>query len=140
MFDKSAILYGVDKAKKAARDTERIVVVEGYTDVLTAHQHGFQNVVASMGTALTEKQVGILTRLAKRVSMAMDADAAGQESTLRSLESSLQALNRRAHHVRRWRGERFLEGPPQYSLDIILLPSGKDPDDVIREDEKAWKS
>ncbi|MEE9198972.1 MAG: DNA primase [Dehalococcoidia bacterium] len=139
-FDKSAILYGVDRAKAAARDSGSIVVVEGYTDVLTAHQHGFQNVVASMGTALTEKQVAVLTRLARRVYMAMDADSAGQEATLRSLESSWHAFGRKVHQVRGRRGQRFLEGPPQHTIDIILLPPGKDPDDVIRKDEKAWEA
>ena len=139
IFDKSGILYGVDRAKEAARQSDRVVVVEGYTDVLTAHQHGYCNVVASMGTALTEKQVGILKRLAHRVSLAMDADSAGQEATLRSLKSSWQALERKVHPVRRRGGQRFLEGPAQHIVDVILLPAGKDPDDLIRENEKAWE-
>lgn len=139
LFDKSSILYGVDKAKAAIREQNRVVVVEGYTDVLTAHQHGFRNVVASMGTALTEKQVGMLKRLAQKISLAMDSDTAGQEATLRSLESSWNAFSRRVHKTSR-RGPQFLEGPPQHTVDVIAMPTGKDPDDVIRESEDGWLS
>jgi DNA primase len=70
----------------------------------------------------------------------MDADSAGQEATRRSLESSWHAFGRKAHQVRGRRGQRFLEGPPQHTIDIILRPPGKDPDDVIRENEKAWEA
>ena len=139
VFDKSSILYGVDKAKEAARNSGRLVVMEGYMDVLTAHQHGFTNVVASMGTALTEKQVATLKRIANHVSMAMDADSAGQEATLRSIKSSWQTLERKVHQMRGSRRQRFLEGSPSLTLDIVLLPGGKDPDDVIKESHKDWK-
>ncbi len=139
LFDKSSILYGVDRAREGIRQEGRAIVMEGYTDVLTAHQHGFRNAVASMGTALTENQVNTLKRLAKRISLAMDSDTAGQEATLRSLESSWNAFSRRVHQTGR-RGPRFLEGPPQHTVDVITMPTGQDPDDVIRESREAWIS
>ncbi len=139
VFDKSAILYGVDKAKGAARSSGRLVVMEGYMDVLTAHQHGFTNAVASMGTALTEKQVSALKRIANHVFMAMDADSAGQEATLRSLKSSWDILARKVHQMRGSRRQRFLEGSPLLTLAIVLLPEGKDPDDVIKKSHKDWE-
>jgi len=116
------------------------VVVEGYTDVLTAHQHGFKNVVASMGTALTERQVDALKRLSTRVSMAMDADTAGQEATLRSLKSSWKALHRNVHPIRGRGRQRYLEGPPQQTIEVVIMPSGKDPDNVIRESDQEWST
>ena len=139
LFDKSSILYGVDRAKEGIREEDRAIVMEGYTDVLTAHQHGFRNAVASMGTALTENQVKTLKRLAKRISLAMDSDTAGQEATLRSLESSWNAFSRKVHQTSR-RGPQFLEGPPQHTVDVIAMPTGKDPDDVIRESRDIWIS
>jgi DNA primase len=65
-----------------------VVLVEGYMDVLAAHQHGYRNVVATMGTAVTERQLALIKRLSQRVVMALDADAAGQMATLRTIESS----------------------------------------------------
>ncbi len=140
IFDKSGILYGIDRAKNAIRQGKWAVVVEGYTDVLTAHQHGFKNVVASMGTSLTERQVNGLKRLATRVSMAMDADAAGQEATLRSLKSSWQALHRNVHPLRGRGRQRYLEGPPQQTIEVVIMPPGKDPDNVIQESDQKWST
>ena len=95
IFDKQATLYGLDKAAPAIREQETAVIVEGYMDVIAAHQHGRKNVVASMGTALTERQVYLVRTLAKTVVLALDADTAGQEATLRSLEASWRAMERR---------------------------------------------
>ncbi|MCH8090332.1 MAG: DNA primase [Chloroflexi bacterium] len=140
IFDKSGILYGIDRAKNAIRQDKWAVVVEGYTDVLTAHQHGFKNVVASMGTSLTERQVDALKRLSTRVSMAMDADTAGQEATLRSLKSSWKALHRNVHPIRGRGRQRYLEGPPQQTIEVVIMPPGKDPDNVIRESDQEWST
>ncbi len=118
-FDKSSILYGIDLAKKAIRGQDMAVVVEGYTDVITAHQYGFTNVVASMGTALAEKQVDILKRLTKNIVLAFDADAAGEEAT--------------------WRGVVRYENTLDAEVRVIILPPGKDPDDILREDAAAWQ-
>ena len=140
LFDKSATLYAADRARDSARQADRAVVVEGYMDVITAHQFGFKNVVASMGTALTEKQVDVLKRLSKRISLALDADAAGQEATLRSLKSSWQSFYRSVHPLQGSNRRRFLEGPPDQVVDIVTLPKGEDPDSIIRTDRERWIS
>ena len=87
VFDKGRTLYALHLARESAR-REGMVIVEGYMDAISAHQHGYQNVVASMGTALTDHQVAEVLRITRQVTMALDADAAGQQATLRSLESS----------------------------------------------------
>lgn len=140
LFDKSGTLYAADRARDAARQADRIIVVEGYMDVITAHQFGFRNVVASMGTALTEKQVDVLKRLCKRISLALDADTAGQEATLRSLKSSWQSFYRSVHPLQGSNRRRFLEGPPDQVVDIVTLPKGEDPDSIIRKDLDRWVS
>lgn len=127
IFDKQATLYALDKAASAIREQETAVIVEGYMDVIAAHQHGRKNVVASMGTALTERQVYLVRSLAKTVVLALDADAAGQEATRRSLEESWQASQRRRLGQRE-----------AVTLRIAELPEGRDPDDLIREARDKW--
>jgi DNA primase len=86
LFRKGDLLYGLDLAKQAVAREDRAVIVEGNTDVIALRQAGFAPVVASMGTALTEGHLRELTRLTKRLSLCFDADAAGQEATLRGME------------------------------------------------------
>jgi DNA primase len=118
IFDKSSSLYGINLATAAIRQQNMVVIVEGYMDVITAHQNGFNNVVASMGTAVTEKQVSAVKRLTKNMALALDADAAGEEAMLRAVghENTLDA-----------------------EVKVIILPKGKDPDDVIKKDTKTWQ-
>ena len=118
VFDKSGSLYGIDLAATAIREQDIAVIVEGFMDAITAHQRGFNNVVASMGTAVTEKQVNALKRLTRNVVLALDADVAGEEAMLRSVgyENTLGA-----------------------EVRVIVLPEGKDPDSVIKEDARAWQ-
>jgi DNA primase len=85
LFRKGDLLYGLDTARQAIAREDRAVVVEGNTDVLALRQAGFASVVASMGTALTEAQLRELTRLTKRLFLCFDADAAGQDATLRGM-------------------------------------------------------
>jgi DNA primase len=118
VFDKSNSLYGVDKAKSTIRKKDLVIIVEGYMDVLTAHQHGWQNVVGSMGTSLTEKQVEGIKRLTSNITLALDADLAGEEATLRG-KAILAYSN--------------IEGR------VISLPPGKDPDEVIGEEPPLWE-
>lgn len=118
IYDKGSILYGIDKAKSAIRKKNLVVIVEGYMDVLTAHQHNWQSVVGSMGTSLTEKQVGGIKKLTNNIILALDADLAGEEATLRG-EAILAYSNAEAN--------------------AILLPPGKDPDEVIRENPTLWQ-
>ncbi len=118
VFDKSGSLYGIDKARSAIRKQNRAIVVEGYTDVLTASQHGWKNVVGSMGTSLTDKQVDAIKELTGNITLALDADLAGEEATLRG-KAILAHSNTEA--------------------EVILLPPGKDPDELIREDVALWQ-
>ena len=136
VFDKSSILYGIDLAKGAIREAKLAVIVEGYMDVITAHQHGMANVVGSMGTALTEKQIGILGGLTKRLAFALDPDAAGDAGTLRGIDVALRSMDRKNLEMGTWLGAvSRLRG----ELRIISLPPGKDPDDVIRENSEEWR-
>jgi DNA primase len=86
LFQKGDLLYGLDTARQAIAREDRAVVVEGNTDVLALRQAGFAPIVASMGTALTEAQLRELVRLTKRLFLCFDADAAGQDATLRGME------------------------------------------------------
>lgn len=137
LFDKGGLLYGLHQAREAIRKANAAVIVEGYVDVLVAHQAGFSNVVACLGTSLTEKQVGLLKKLARSLILALDADAAGQEATLRGLEVSRQAL-RETVAVPDWhaliRQREALNG----EIKVLLLPAGRDPDEVILENSEAW--
>ena len=127
IFDKQATLYALDKAASAIREQETAVIVEGYMDVIAAHQNDRKNVVASMGTALTERQVYLVRSLAKTVVLALDADTAGQEATLRSLEASWRAMERRQFGQRE-----------EVALRIAVMPEGRDPDDIIRDSVDHW--
>jgi DNA primase len=126
LFDKSRTLFGLDAAKDAIRDSETVVVVEGYMDAIQAHQAGFTNVVAQMGTALTEIQIKQLARSAKHIILALDADAAGQSATRRSLEVAREAL------------QADYSGRLSVDIRILQIPDAKDPDDLIRETPERW--
>lgn len=135
VFDKGHILYGLHLAKESARQ-EGIVIVEGYMDAVAAHQEGFNNVVASMGTALTENQVAEIRRLTKDVTMALDADVAGQQATLRSLESSWRVLQTQV--AGRSQGTTLFQRPEMLNLKIAVMPEGMDPDDLIHRSPDEW--
>ncbi len=112
LFQKGKQLYALHLAKKAIRQAGCAVVTEGYLDVLAAHQAGFANTVASLGTALTEDQAKVLGRYTKKVILAYDADAAGQKATLRGMELFRQA---------------------GFEVFVASLPEGEDPDSLIRK-------
>ncbi len=129
VFDKSSLLYGLDKAKDEIRRLGVAVIVEGYMDVIAAHQHGYRNVVASMGTALTEKQAMLLQRFAERVVLAMDADEAGKAANLRAIQVVAAAE----------RPTRVQGRPRSLDIRVLALPRGKDPDELIRSEAGAWE-
>ncbi len=135
VFDKSRILYAMDRARDDIRKNGA-VIVEGYMDAIAAHQAGFRNVVASMGTALTETQVDAIRRMTNRVTMALDQDAAGQQATLRSLESSWRIYQSRV--AGQSRGTTLLQRPENPEIRIAAMPSGQDPDEVIRRSPAEW--
>ena len=135
IFDKSRILYALYLAKEAARE-RGLVIVEGYMDAIAAHQHGFHNVVASMGTALTQEQVAQVKRLTSNVVMALDPDNAGQQATLRSLESSWKVFQ--ALVAGRAGGTTLFQRQEMPELKIATLPAGEDPDQLIRRSPEEW--
>ncbi len=111
IWSKRRTLYPLHRARVDAARSGRFVVVEGYMDAITCHQHGFTNVVASLGTALSVDQAGLLARNAKSVILAYDADAAGQKATLRGIALLQEA---------------------GLAVSVAQLPEGKDPDEAIR--------
>jgi DNA primase len=117
IFDKSACLYGIHLAAPSIRKLDKAIIVEGYMDTLIAHQYGVTNVVAAMGTAVTEKQMTIMKRYTKNVIFALDADSAGEEAMAKSaaMENVLGA-----------------------EIKVMRMPPGKDPDEVIKEDIENW--
>ena len=129
LFDKSRTLYLIDRAKSAIRKTGQAVIVEGYTDALMAHQSGFENVVASLGTALTPQQVALLTRYAKRIALAYDVDAAGEKAGTFGATALEEVMRQLAPDD---------SGVELDDVRVVTLPVGKDPDEVMRDDPQVW--
>ncbi|MCC6705006.1 MAG: DNA primase [Thermomicrobiales bacterium] len=138
LFDKSSLLYALDLAKDAIRADDRAIVVEGYMDAIAAHQFGHTNVIAAMGTALTEAQVTQLKRFSKRIVLALDADAAGQMATLRSLETMPDALDQVETPAPDAQGFVRFQRKLDAKISILRLPEGKDPDELIRKHPELW--
>jgi len=111
IYHKSNVLYGLYFAKKAIRDEDNCYLVEGYADVISVHQAGIENVVASSGTSLTVEQIRLIGRLTKNVTILYDGDAAGIKAALRGLDLILE------------------EG---LNVKVVLFPDGHDPDSYVR--------
>lgn len=118
IYNKSSILYGLDKAKMAIRQNDVCVIVEGYTDVILAHQAGYKNVIASSGTALAESQLNLIGRFTKNLLTSFDMDMAGDSATRRGIDLA-QSLD--------------------FDIKVIILDDGMDPADIIVQDIKKWE-
>ena len=138
VFNKSDTVYALHLASERMKSEGVGVVVEGYMDAITAHEFGYANVVASMGTALTERQVSQLRTLASSFVLALDPDIAGQEATLRSLESSWRIISRQRPPSGSAMGGGMIWREP-VTLRVAPLPEGQDPDALIRTDRDAWE-
>jgi len=112
LFDKGRNVYGIDRAREAMAETRQVVVVEGYTDCIAAHQHGVTNVVATLGTALTDDQVNLLRRWCDEIVLVFDSDQAGQNAADRALGVALR------HNL---------------TVRIAQVTSGKDPADFLAD-------
>ena len=112
IYHKSNVLYGLFFAKKAMRDEDNCYLVEGYADVLSVHQAGLENVVASSGTSLTTEQIRLIGRFTKNITILYDGDAAGIKASLRGLDMILE------------------EG---LNVKVVLFPDGHDPDSYVQE-------
>ncbi|WDA40577.1 DNA primase [Erythrobacter sp. BLCC-B19] len=119
LFDKGRTLYNLHRAAPAARQSGRVVVVEGYMDVIALANAGIADAVAPLGTALTEMQLELLWRMVEVPVLCFDGDAAGQRAAMRAIARALPML------------------APMRSLGIVRLPSGLDPDDLIKQQGKA---
>ncbi|MEL7217582.1 MAG: DNA primase, partial [Pseudomonadota bacterium] len=115
LFDKGRTLYNLHRAAPASRQSGRVIVVEGYMDVVALAQAGFTDAVAPLGTALTEMQLEMLWRMVERPILCFDGDAAGQRAAMRAVSRALPML------------------APMRSLAIVRLPAGLDPDDLINQ-------
>src|ERR1700744_6399856 len=111
IYHKSSVLYGLYFAKKAIREEDNCYLVEGYDDVISVHQAGIENVVASSGTSLTVEQIRLIGRLTKNITILYDGDAAGIKASLRGLDMILE------------------EG---LNVKVVLFPDGHDPDSYVR--------
>ena len=130
LFDKSRTLYLIERARTEMRRRDEAVLVEGYTDALMAHQAGFENVVASLGTALTPAQVAVITRYAKSIVLAYDVDPAGQHAGSIGGAELLRLMEALATPGAGIDGRR---------VRVARLPEGKDPDEVIRDAPDLWR-
>lgn len=116
LFDKGRTLYNLNRAAPASRKSGRLIVVEGYMDVVALAAAGIEECVAPMGTALTEQQIELLWRQVESPILCFDGDAAGQRAAMRAIGRALPMLR------------------PAHSLRIVTLPQGLDPDDLVRRD------
>ena len=121
VYKKSSILYGLDKARGEIKRQDLAVLVEGNMDVISSHQFGVSNVVASSGTALTLDQLNLIKRFTQKIAIAFDADNAGKSATIRGFDLARQL---------------------DFNIKVITLPpeAGKDPDDAVRKNPELWKN
>ncbi|MBP9695257.1 MAG: DNA primase [Candidatus Magasanikbacteria bacterium] len=121
VYDKSRVVFGLDKAKQEIKRKDLVVMVEGQMDVIACHQAGMKNVVATSGTAMTEEQVQLLKRYSNNIAIAFDADAAGQNAAKRGIEIALSA---------------------GLGIKIITIPdgAGKDADECLKKNPEVWFS
>jgi len=119
LYDKSKIVFGLDRAKSAIKHDDLAIFVEGQMDVITAHQNGFKNIVATSGTALSVEQLSFVKRYTNNIAFAFDMDQAGDMAIDRAVKSAFQI---------------------GINIKVIRLPEGKDPDDYIRKDSEGWRA
>jgi DNA primase len=139
LFDKSSLLFGLDKARKTIRSENQAVIVEGYMDVIVVHQEGFQNVVSPMGTALTEIQMRQLKRYT-RASYWRSTGRRRIKATLRGLEVAREALDHSEDLVFDARGLLHNEARLQADLRVSGMPDGLDPDEIVLRNRKNGKT
>ena len=140
LFDKGSVLYGIDLARATIQETGTAIIVEGYMDVIIPHQCGVTNVVACMGTALSDAQIEMLRRMTKKLVFALDPDAAGMHAVERGIEAARQSLDRRVVPVLTGTGLVRYEERLDAEIRILMLPDGLDPDELILRDRPRWDS
>lgn len=112
LYDKSVVLYGLYQARQSIRSKGNVILCEGYMDVLSMHQHGFSNAVASCGTALTEEQVDVIAKYTKHIVISYDGDSAGKNATMKAIDIIL---------------------PKGLSVSVVSLANKEDPDSYLKQ-------
>jgi DNA primase len=152
LFEKNSVLYALDMARDTIKLAKQVVIVEGYVDAVIAHQHGTKQTVACIGSAITEKHIQQLKKLTRQVTLALDPDAAGASATEHGIQEALKTFDRTivpvplaaTNHVagRRKsyeaRGMIRLEEQVDAEINVLQLPAGEDPDEVIRANPSLW--
>ncbi len=163
LFEKNTVLYAIDMAKDAIKQVGQVVIVEGYVDAVIAHQYGTKQTVACIGSAITEKHIQQLKKMTKQVTLALDPDAAGSAATEQGIQEALKGFDRTVVPVplagtgspstqsrhrsvgqpnfqgkQQSRGIIRLEEQVDAEINVLQLPAGEDPDEVIRRDFSTW--
>ena len=155
LFEKNSVLYALDMARDAIKLAKQAIIVEGYVDAVIAHQYGTKQTVACIGSAITEKHIQQLKKLTKQVTLALDPDAAGATATEHGIQEALKGFDRtvvpvplaadarmtaavKAGKRNEPRGMIRLEEQVDAEINVLQLPSGQDPDEVIRHDFSLW--
>src|SRR6266566_1616129 len=152
LFEKNSVLYAMDMARDAIKQAKQVVIVEGYVDAVIAHQYGTKQTVACIGSAITEKHIQQLKKLTKQVTLALDPDAAGVAATEHGIQEALKAFDhkivpvplsatpagRSSKDPNNARGIIRLEERVDVEINVLRLPVGKDPDEVIRQNLASW--
>jgi len=155
LFEKSAVLYALDMAREAIKQEQQVIIVEGYVDAIIAHQYGTKQTVACIGSAITEKHIRQLKKLTRQVTLALDPDDAGVAATEHGIQEALkgfdrtivpaplpagnQASGRSARRNHEPQGIIRLEEQIDAEINVLQLPPGEDPDEVIRRDFAIWE-
>src|SRR5579872_5944713 len=151
VFEKNSVLYALDMARDAIKLAKQVIIVEGYVDAVIAHQYGTRQTVACIGSAITEKHIQQLKNLTKQVTLALDPDAAGAAATEHGIQEALKTFDRTIVPVplagtpgggkrNQPRGIIRLEEQVDAEINVLSLPAGEDPDEVIRRDFSFWSN
>jgi DNA primase len=154
LFEKNSVLYAFDLARDAIKQAKQVIIVEGYVDAVIAHQFGTKQTVACIGSAITEKHILQLKKLTRQVTLALDPDAAGESATEHGIQEMLKTFDRVTVPVpvplptgvattskgkrNEPRGMIRLEEQVDAEINVLRLPSGEDPDEVIRNKPSIW--
>jgi DNA primase len=158
LFEKNTVLYAIDMARDAIKQIGQVVIVEGYVDAIIAHQYGTKQTVACIGSAITEKHIQQIKKLTRQVTLALDPDAAGSAATEQGIKEALKGFDRtvvpvpllaskmeessnvgqKKQRQHQPQGIIRLEEQVDAEINVLQLPAGQDPDEVIRRDFSTW--
>lgn len=153
LFEKNTVLYALDMAREAIKQVGQVIIVEGYVDAIIAHQYGTKQIVACIGSAITEKHIQQLKKMTRQVTLALDPDAAGSAATEHGIEEAYKGFDRTmvpvplvlagGEQTQKKRGQQprsmiRLEEQIDAEINVLQLPIGEDPDEFIRRNPADW--